>query len=183
MSTFPVPTRSDVSDANRAIFDRLEKQIGFVPNLYATLAHSDDALASYLALQGAKSSLSAKAKEVVNLAVSEANGCDYCLAAHTAIGRMTGFDDAQILEIRAGGASFDPKLDALARFARSTVEARGKPAAALADALLAAGWSTAQLVDAIVLIGEMTVTNYLHGVTGVAIDFPAAPALDRADAA
>ena len=183
MSTFSIPARSDVSEANGAIFDRLEKQVGFVPNLYATLAHSDDALASYLALQGAKSSLSAKAKEVVNLAVSQANGCDYCLAAHTAIGKMAGFDEAQILEIRAGRAPFDPTLDALARFARATVEARGKPGEAVTDAFLDAGWSTAQLVDAIVLIGEKTVTNYLHGVTGVEIDFPAAPALDRADAA
>ena len=183
MSDFPVPTRDDVSEANGAIFARLEKQLGFVPNLYATFAHSDNALASYLALQGAKSSLSAREKEVVNLVVSEVNDCDYCLAAHTAIGKMVGFDEAQVLEIRRGRAPFDEALDALARFVRSTVEARGKPGESATAAFLAAGWTREQLVDVVVLIGEKTVTNYLHGVTGVAVDFPAAPALDATRAA
>jgi len=183
MTTFPVPSREDVSESNGAIFDKLDKQLGFVPNLYATLAHSDNALASYLALQGAKSSLDAKSKEVVNLAVSEVNACAYCLAAHTALGKMVGFDDGQILELRAGRAPFDAKLDALATFARAVTEARGKPDERVTAAFLEAGWTRAQLVDAIVLIGEKTVTNYLHGVTGVPVDFPAAPALDGTAAA
>ena len=183
MTAFPVPTKADVSDANGAIFDAIEKKVGFVPNLYATLAHSENALASYLALQGAKTSLGVKAKEVVNLVVSEVNGCDYCLAAHTALGKMAGFDDGQILDIRAGRAPFDARLDALARFVRATVEARGKPDAAVTEALLEAGWTREQLVDVVVLIGDKTVTNYLHGVTGVAVDFPPAPPLERANAA
>lgn len=177
MTTIAVPTRDEVSPANQAIFDSLEKRVGKVPNLYAVMAHSETALGNYLALLNAKSTITGKAREVINLAVSEVNGCEYCLASHTFIGRMQGFTDAQIIEIRRGRATFDPKLDALARFASSAVADRGHVDASLVDDFFAAGWTKANLIDAIVAIGEKTVANYLHGVTRVPIDFPAAPSL------
>lgn len=180
MPAFTVPTRDEVSPANQALFDTLKKTLGMTPNLYATLAHSETALGTYLALQGAKSSLSAKEREVINLAVSQVNDCAYCLAAHTVIAGLNGFTPEQILELRAGRAPFDPRLDALSRFARATAEARGKPGGTVVEALLAAGYTRGQLVDAIVVIGDKIITNYLHGVTQVAIDFPAAPALSVA---
>lgn len=177
MTTINVPTREEVSPANQALFDNLKKGLGTVPNLYATLAHSDSALGTYLAFQNAKSSITGKAREVVNLAVSEVNACEYCLAAHTVIGKMHGFNDAQILEIRGGRASFDVKLDALARLVRNIVSERGHADPALVDAFFAAGWTKGNLVDVIVAIGDKTVTNYLHGTTRVPVDFPAAPKL------
>lgn len=183
MTTFPVLTRDDVSDANKGLFDALKGQLGMVPNLYAALAHSETALGTYLALQSAKSSMNAKSREVVNLVVSQVNDCDYCLAAHTVIGKMNGFSDAQILEIRGGSASWDSKLDALARLTTSIAANRGHADAALVDAFLAAGWTRENLVDVIVTIGDKTVTNYLHAVTKVPVDFPAAPALPTAIAA
>ena len=73
MTAITVPTRDTVSPANQAMFDALQGQLGFVPNLYATLAHSENALGTYLALQSAKSSINAKAREVVNLVVSQVN--------------------------------------------------------------------------------------------------------------
>ncbi len=177
MATINVPTRDDVSPANQAIFDALKGKLGFVPNLYATLAHSEHALGSYLALQNAKSSIQGKAREVVNLVVSQVNDCDYCLAAHTVIGGMVGFTPDQILEIRAGRASFDAKLDALAKLVRSIAVNRGHADEALVDAFFAAGWTRENLVDAIVTVGDKTVTNYLHATTKVPVDFPAAPKL------
>ncbi|WP_425259297.1 carboxymuconolactone decarboxylase family protein [Rubrivivax sp. RP6-9] len=177
MPTFTVPTRDQVSPANQAHFDMLQKSLGRVPNLYATLALSEHALGSYLAFQNARSSLGAQAREVVNLVVSQVNDCAYCLAAHTAIGGMVGFTPPQILEIRRGGASWDAKLHALAVLVKHIAVARGHADPALVDAFLAAGWTQAQLVDAIVVIGDKTVTNYLHGTTQVPVDFPPAPAL------
>lgn len=177
MTTFNVPTRDDVSPANQALFDNLEKAIGKVPNLYATLAHSEHALGSYLTLQNAKSSVTGKAREVVNLVVSEVNGCAYCLAAHTMVGKMHGFSDAQVLEIRGGTASFDARLDALARLVKSIASERGRADPALVEAFFDAGWTKENLVDVIVTIGDKTVSNYLHSVTKVPVDFPAAPAL------
>ena len=177
MTTINVPTRDEVSPANQAIFDKLKSSLGTVPNLYATLAHSEHALGSYLAFQNAKSSISGKAREIVNLVVSQVNGCEYCLAAHTMIGKMNGFTDEQILEICAGKASFDAKFDALARLVKNIAVNRGHADQALVDAFFAAGWTKANLVDTIVVIGDKTVTNYLHATTRVPVDFPAAPQL------
>lgn len=177
MTPFNVPTRDQVSPANQALFDTLEKGLGMVPNLYATLAHSETALGTYLALQNAKSSLDGKAREVVNLVVSQVNGCEYCLAAHTVIGGMVGFTPEQIIEIRRGHAGWDAKLDALARLVKNIASERGHADPALVQAFFDAGWTPAHLVDAIVVIGDKTVTNYLHGATKVPVDFPAAPAV------
>ncbi len=178
MNTFPVPTHASVSPANQALFDNLKKGLGMVPNLYATFAHSENALPTYLAFQNAKSSLMGKAREVVNLVTSQVNKCEYCLAAHTALGGMVGFTSEQIIEIRHGHASFDPKFDALARLTKSVVESRGHIDPALLDGFFAAGWTKENLVDAIVIMGDKTVSNYLHGVTKVPVDFPPAPALN-----
>lgn len=177
MSRINVPTREEVSATNQALFDKLKSSLGKVPNLYATFAHSEHALGSYLALQNAKSSITREAREAINLVVSQVNQCEYCLAAHTLIGRKLGFSDAQILELRSGRARFDAKLDALARLTRDIVVKRGHPNWGLVEAFFAEGWTKENLIDAIVAIGDKTVTNYLHGTTQVPVDFPAAPAL------
>jgi AhpD family alkylhydroperoxidase len=177
MNTINVPTRDEVSASNQALFDKLKKGLGMVPNLYATLAHSEHALATYLALQNAKSSITGKAREVVNLVVSQVNGCAYCLAAHTVIGGMVGFTAEQIVQIRQGGAPFDAKLDALARLVKNVASERGHADPALVQAFFDAGWTKENLVDAIVVIGDKTVTNYLHGTTQVPVDFAAAPTI------
>jgi len=177
MKTFTVPTAATVSPANQAIFANLHKGLGMVPNLYATLAHSEHALGNYLTLQNGKSSLNAKEREVINLVVSQVNECAYCLAAHTALGGMVGFTPEQIIAIRKGGAPFDTKLDALARLVKSSAEGRGRAAPALLDAFFAAGYTEGQLVDTVMVIGDKIITNYLHALTQVPVDFPAAPAL------
>ncbi|GAA4939979.1 carboxymuconolactone decarboxylase family protein [Algibacter agarivorans] len=180
MSAFNVPTRDQVSENNQAIFDNLNKALGFVPNLYATYANSDTALENYLNFANAKTSLSAKEKEVVNLAVSEVNNCIYCLSAHTAIGKMNGFSDDQILELRAGQASFDNKLNALARLARNITENRGRTDEAVLENFFNAGYSKGNLIDTISLVGDKTISNYVHSTTQVPVDFPLAQPLEAA---
>lgn len=177
MTHFTIPAAATVSPANQALFDKLKAGLGMVPNLYATLAHSDHALATYLTLQNARSSLNVKEREVINLVVSQVNECAYCLAAHTAIGAMVGFTPAQIIGIRKGGASFDAKLDALAKLVKSAAENRGHADPALIEAFFAAGYNEGNLVDTVMVIGDKIITNYLHALTQVAIDFPAAPVL------
>ena len=177
MNTINVPTRDEVSPANQALFDNLKKGLGMVPNLYATMAHSENALGTYLTLQNSKSSITGKAREVVNLVVSQVNECEYCLAAHTVIGGMVGFTPEQVLEVRAGRASFDKKLDALAQLTKSIASNRGKANPLLVEAFFAAGWTKENLVDTIVTIGDKTVTNYLHSTTKVPVDFPVAQKL------
>ncbi|MEO5983976.1 MAG: carboxymuconolactone decarboxylase family protein, partial [Ferruginibacter sp.] len=106
MTKFTVPTKDDVSMGNKNKFDQLKKTVGFVPNIYALMAYSDTALETYLKFENAPTSLSKKEIELVKLVVSEENGCQYCLSAHTMFGKMNGFNEEQILEIRTGSASF-----------------------------------------------------------------------------
>ncbi|MEM9824066.1 MAG: carboxymuconolactone decarboxylase family protein [Bacteroidota bacterium] len=182
MSRFNVPTKSEVSENNQAIFDQLEKKLGFVPNLYAYYAKNDTALGDYLTFSGRKSSLKAKEQEVINLVASELNACTYCLSAHTALGKMNGFTDEQILEIRGGSASFDPKLDALVKLSASIVENQGNATADTKEAFFAAGYEESHLVDVVLAIGTKIISNYLHNITQIAVDFPAVPSLETANA-
>jgi uncharacterized peroxidase-related enzyme len=172
MTTFNVPTKNEVNETNQAIFNKLEGALGFVPNLYATYAHSETALENYLTLSNAKTSLNNKEKEVVNLAVSEVNKCNYCLSAHTAIAKMNGFKEGEILEFRVGKASFDTKLNALAALAKNITENRGNTDQTVLGNFLNAGYTKANLVDTIVLVGDKTISNYLHSTTKVPVDFP-----------
>lgn len=172
MKSFKVPTKSEVSENNQAIFDNLTKGVGFVPNLYATMAYSDTALGNYLQFQRGKTSFSNKEKEVINLAVSQANSCRYCQSAHTAIAKMNGFTDEQTVELRQGFSSWNSKLDALAKMSKSVAENKGKVEESILNAFFEAGYTKGSMVDLIVLVGDKTVMNFLHNLTQVEIDFP-----------
>lgn len=177
MAKFTVPTRGEVSENNQAIFDNLKKGLGFVPNLYAYYAKNETALGDYLALQNRKSTLNAKEKEVVNLVASQINGCLYCQSAHTVVSKMNGFTDEQIIEVRKGTASFDAKLDALAKLTASIVENRGKASEESKNAFFAAGYTEVNLIDVVIAVGDKTISNYIHNLTDLEIDFPVAPKL------
>ncbi len=174
---YTIPARNEVSATNQAIFDNLNKAIGFTPNLYAYFAKSETALGDYLAFQNRKSTLRAKEREVINLVTSQINGCRYCQSAHTAIGKMNGFTDEQVLEIRTGAASWDSKLDALAKFTASVVENKGRATIDAKEAYFAAGYTEANMVDTVIVIGDKIISNYIHNLTGFEIDFPLAPEL------
>jgi uncharacterized peroxidase-related enzyme len=172
--TFSIPTREDVSANNQAIFDNLEKGLGFVPNLYAYYAKSKTALGDYLALQNRKSSLRAKEREVVNLVTSQINGCRYCQSAHTVLGKMNGFSEEQIIELRKGTASFDSKIDALVRFTADVVTNRGKASEASKASFFEVGYTEENLIDVVMVVGDKIISNYIHNLTEFAIDFPIA---------
>lgn len=147
---------------------------GKVPNLFAAFAKSENALGNYLTLGGGKTSLRAKEKEVVNLVVSQANNCLYCLSAHTAIGKMNGFTDEQIIEIRKVNLTFDPKLNALAHLVKSIAQNQGHASEETLEAFYAVGYDDGNLV---VAVGDKIITNYLYALTAVPIDFPIAQEL------
>ena len=172
--TYTVPTKAAVSPNNQIIFDNLQKGLGFVPKLYAYFAKNDTALGDYLALQNRKSSLRAKEREVINLVTSQINDCRYCQSAHTVLGKMNGFTDEQVLAIRKGSATFDNKLDALAKFTASVVENRGRATEESKEAFFAAGYDEANMIDVVIVIGDKIISNYLHNLTAFEIDFPIA---------
>lgn len=176
MITFTVPSREQVAPANQEIFDNLQKGLGFVPNLYAAIAYSDNGLARYLAYQNAKTSLSNKEKEAVNLIVSQVNGCVYCQSAHTVIGKMNGFTDEQLLDIRRG-KSDNPQLNTLVELAADIIKNRGNANDNLVTEFFAQGYTNENLVDLILQISDKTAMNYLHNLIQIPVDFPLATAL------
>lgn len=178
MKTFSVPQREEVSQANQVIFDTIKASFGKIPNLYASFAYSETALSDYLNLQNRKTSLSGQEKEVINLVVSQVNNCQYCIPAHTFIAKMLGFTDEQIVEIRKATISFDFKLASLARFVKDTTVNRGRPSERYINDFLDAGYNNASIVDVCILIGDKTISNYLHSITQIPVDWPEAPSIE-----
>ncbi len=143
----------------------------------AYYSKNETALVDYLALQNRKSTLKAKEREVINLVTSQINDCRYCQSAHTALGKMNGFSEDQILELRGASASFDNKIDALAKFTKAVVENRGHASEEAKEAFFAAGYTEASLIDVVIVIGDKIISNYIHNLTGFPIDFPVAAQL------
>jgi AhpD family alkylhydroperoxidase len=135
------------------------------------------ALADIWLIKMPKTTLSNKEKEAVNLVVSEVNNCLYCKSAHTVIGKMNGFTDEQLQNIRRENAD-NPKLNALVKLAASITRNRGNAEAELVDDFYAQGYTNENLVDLVLQISDKTAMNYLHNLTKVPVDFPLAPALE-----
>lgn len=181
MTNFTVPTKETAAPESAAIFTNLEKGLGFVPNLYAYIGHSPNALGNYLAFQKgqAKGTFKAKEREAINLIVSQINGCRYCQSAHTALGKMNGFTDAEIMDLRAGQSS-DARLQAIVTVAAEITRTQGHPSKESLAAFAAQGFGEAALVDLVSLIADKIMSNYLHNITDIAIDFPVAAELETA---
>ena len=160
--------------AAKPLLEAVRKQMGSVPNLFRLVANSPAALEGYLGLNGAlaKGALDARTRERIALAVAEINGCGYCLAAHTYIGKTVAkLDDAEITANRSG-ASNDVKADAAVRFAVKVVNARGHVSDADVAAVKAAGLDDAQVVEIVLHVALNTLTNYVNEVAKTEIDFP-----------
>lgn len=175
MSRLPTPaTVADAPAASQPLLESVQKSLGSVPNLFRITANSPAALEGYLSLSGAlqKGALDAATRERIALAVAQVNGCDYCLAAHSYIGanvaKLTG---AEIAANRRGGST-DAKADAAVRFAVDVTRARGAVDAAAVEAVKAAGYSDAEVVEIIAHVALNTLTNYVNEALGTEIDFP-----------
>lgn len=160
----------------------VQKQIGAVPNMFRTFAHSPAALEGYLGLNEAlaKGALDAPTRERIALAVAEINGCGYCLAAHTYLGKnVAKLSDAEIEASRQGRSS-DARAAAAVAFAAHIAANRGHVGGDQIDSVRAAGYGDGEIVEIIANVALNTLTNYLNEAAGTAVDFPAAPALRAA---
>ena len=165
----------------KELLDAVQGKLGLVPNLTRAMANSPAVLEGYLGLSGAlgKGSLSAKNREQIALAVGQANLCDYCLAAHSAIGKMVGLTPEQILDSRRGTA-VDPKSDAVIRFARKVVDERGRVNDTDIADVRAAGLNDGAIAEVVANVALNIFTNYFNHVAETDIDFPMAePIVDH----
>ena len=174
MSRIATPTVADTPAASQQLLEGVRKQLGVVPNLFRVIGNSPAALQGHLGLHGAlsKGKLSAATRERIAIAVAELDGCDYCLSAHTYIGKnLLKLDDAELAANREG-ASNDPKADAAVRFATTVVRKRGRVSDDDIRAVKLAGYDDTAVVEIVQHVALNIWTNYLNEVAQTEVDFP-----------
>jgi len=175
MSRIPTPTSIEGAPAaSQPLLEAVKKQLGVVPNLFRLVATSPVALEGYLGLSGAlgKGLLPPPTRERIALAIAEINGCSYCLSAHTYLGKNLAKLDQAEIDANRQGTSTDAKADAAVRFAAKIARERGHVSEDDVQAVKAAGYDDAQVIEIILHVALNTWTNYLNEVLKTEIDFP-----------
>ncbi len=156
----------------RPLLRRAAAPVGSVPNVLRTMANAPAALRGYLAFEAALSdgALRAGLREQIALAVASAHGCAYCLARHRRLGTLAGLDVGDIAPAMAGATASDPRAAAALRFARALVARRGAVTEDEFTAVRLAGYTDAEIVEIVVIVGLVTMTNYLALASQVVAD-------------
>ena len=173
MSRINPVDRETTNDRLRKTFDAIQKQLGVVPNMMRTMAHSPAALDAYLAFGAAlhRGLLPASLQEQIALTVAEMNGCDYCLSAHSALGRGAGLSGDDIAASRDGHAS-DAKSAAALQFTRALIDRRGAVSEQDVARVRSAGFGDGEIAEIIAHVGLNVFTNYFNRAVLTEIDFP-----------
>jgi uncharacterized peroxidase-related enzyme len=176
MSRLSVPNLESDAGPSGQVYAQIKKAIGNVPNAFAAIAaHGPAALKSVLAADAvlASGSLDKRDRETIKLIVSGVAGCDYCVAAHSLLGKLAGLKPDELKNIRDGNATGDSKRDALARFVRKLAATSGTVSDDEFAAIKAAGYSDAQLVEISLAFAIIVFTNVFNRINDTEIDFPA----------
>lgn len=173
MSRINVVNHETANAEQKALLDSIQSQLGMVPNFLKVFANSPAALRAFLGLHGIASegSLDAQTRERIALALAQQNSCEYCVSAHTAIGRKAGLDGAEI-EANRAGTSQDAKAAAAVKFARALAEHSGEVTAAEILEVRNAGYSESDIVEIITHVGLNILSNIVGKASRVEIDFP-----------
>lgn len=175
MSRLTISPVAQATGDTAELYAGLQRALGKVPNLYATIGtHAPLVLAQVLQNGAAlkRASLTPREQEAINLAISEATGCDYCIAAHTLAAKRAGYSDAQARALRSGAYAEDARIDALIRFALRLLRERGTLAAEHVEALRAAGYTDRQLVEIPQAVAAILFTNMVNRINDTTLDFP-----------
>jgi len=173
MNRINVVNHENADPEQKALLDAIQTQLGMVPNFLKVFANSPAALRAFLGLHGiaGEGSLDAQTRERIALALAQQNSCEYCLSAHTALGRKAGLDGTEI-EANRAGTSQDAKAAAAVKFARALAEHSGEVATAELLEVRNAGYSESDIVEIITHVGMNILTNILGKASRVEIDFP-----------
>lgn len=175
MPRLPYPNPADAPAAAQTLFAEVRKAVGKVPNAYAAIGGLSPAALGLLlqgdALLGA-GTLPKADIEAIRLAISAEAGCDYCVAAHSMVGQRVGLPTEALRQLRAGGATGEARRDALVQFALQAHRSRATLPAEQVQAVLDAGHSPAQVMEALLVIALITFTNLVNKVNDTALDFP-----------
>jgi uncharacterized peroxidase-related enzyme len=174
MSRISQIERQSATGKSRELLESIHGAFGATPNMFRTVAHSPAALASMWASFGALGGgvLGARLGEQIAVAVADRNRCEYCLAAHTALGRKAGASAEEMAAAQVG-QSADPRTAAALRFALKLVDKRGSVSAQDVDDVRAAGFSEEEVVEILAHVALNLFTNYVNVAFAVPVDFPA----------
>jgi uncharacterized peroxidase-related enzyme len=169
---FTTHTAETAPAAARPILEGAKKNFGFIPNLLGTMAAAPPLLTAYTTVSGLfdQTSLSPTERQIVLLAVSAENGCEYCVAAHTAIAGMQKVSPDVVDALRNGTPIADRKLEALRRFAVATVKSRGFPGRFDTQAFFDAGYGETQVLEVILGVGMKILSNYTNHIARTPLD-------------
>ena len=172
MSAFAVHTIDSAPADSTTSLRTLEQGLGFVPNLAATMAESPILVNGFVDLRNtlATGELTGVEREIVALAVSLENDCDYCMAAHSAFALMQKADQNAVSAVRRGDEPEDPKLAALYRYARTLMASKGHVTPEDSQALLDAGYTRAAILEVVAQAGHTTLANLAHGISKAPLD-------------
>lgn len=161
---------------SKPTLDLFTRNLGFTPNMMASFAQSPIAFNAWATLLGSMSkTLDVKTRDSIGLAVSEVNGCNYCLTVHSFTAEhMARLPADEIILARKGHAT-DSKRDAAVQFARRVAEKRGKVSDADLQAVRDAGYADANIIEIVALVATYSLTNLFNNVFDPVQDFPAVP--------
>lgn len=173
MARINLVTAESANPEQKALYDAIQEKLGMVPNFLKAFANSTTALKAFLGLHiiANEGSLDSQTRERIALALAQQNGCEYCLSAHTAIGRKAGLDGAEI-EVNRSGSSQDEKAAVAVRFARSLVTHMGEVTTDELQEMRNSGYSDSDIVEVITHVGMNILTNLLGKAGRIDIDFP-----------
>jgi uncharacterized peroxidase-related enzyme len=172
MKVYHPHTVSSAPAESKATLDALQKGLGFLPNMFATIAESPAAVNGYVALENAlaKGTLSSAERQLLHTTISSEHGCLYCTAAHSTFAGMFKADEASVAEARAEAAPSATRLGALMTFAREVIRERGQISDDVLQAFFDAGFTKAQALEVVANIGLKTISNFIDGFAHVDLD-------------
>ena len=176
MSRLSVPNLEYAAGPSGQVYAQIKKAIGSVPKTFAAIAaHGPAALKSVLAADAvlAAGSLTSRDQEVIKLVISDAAGCDYCVAAHSYLAKLAGVKPELLKQIREGQSTGDAKRDVLVGFVRKLARSSGTVSDEDFAVIKAAGYSDAQLVEISLAFATTVFTNVFNRINNTEIDFPA----------
>ncbi|MBI3375359.1 MAG: carboxymuconolactone decarboxylase family protein [Betaproteobacteria bacterium] len=178
MARLNVVTPQQASGRVKELFDGIQASVGMIPQIYQGVANSAAALEGVLHLGKTLSTgqLSGTEIEAVKLVVSQAYGCNYCLAVHTLLGKKHGLTENETIAIRRGTAEA-PRLGALVDFVNSVMRPEGSATDDTVRAVRAAGYNDAQVAEILLVVAQTVFTNLFNRVHQTPVDFPPAPGI------
>lgn len=173
MSRIKMIAADEANTEQTELYDAINGQLGMVPNFLKVLANSPTALTAFLGLHSIadKGMLDNLTKERIALALAEQNACEYCVSAHSAIGRKAGLSSSEI-EANRAGTSQDAKAAIAVKFAKSLAENNGAVTTTELLEIRNAGYNDAEIVEIITHVGMNILTNIIGKASRVEIDFP-----------